>query len=101
MDDCVRGGQDASPVGTSAAASTEGLKRGQSYSDPTPYKRLRRRGDEKKIQEWFEKNFFPPLPNTNHTPKTQLLFTGSGSSLECVLVWCVEAGGKKSSCFMI
>lgn len=56
MDECGRPAEgrtrDTSPLSpTSAAASTEGLKRQQSRSDLT--ERLRRKGD-KKIHEWLK-----------------------------------------------
>lgn len=71
MDDWVRGGQDASPVRTSAAAPTERLKTQQSYSDPTLQAFEKKGGVKKKktnIHERFEENFFPLLPNTKHPP---------------------------------
>lgn len=67
------------PVRTSAAASTEVLKKRQSYLDPTLCKK--KWGLKKKIKnihEWFEQNFLPVAKHKTsfyHTPKTQLLFT--------------------------
>lgn len=82
MDDWVRGGQDASPVRTTAATSTEGLKRRQTYSGPILRKRFRRREDKKISMSGLKRIFFfflPPVAthkiSSYNTPKTQLLFT--------------------------
>lgn len=110
MDECGRlvegRTRDTSPLSpTSAAASTEGLKRQQSRSDLTVCERFIR-GMKKNIHEWLKTICLSP--NTKRPPITlqskELLlmttalkwFYWSGVCAEWLWqVWCVEAGEKK------
>lgn len=82
MDECGRlvegRTRDRSPLSpTSTAASTEGLKRQQSRSDPTVCERLRRKGDKK--YPWVVENHFSFRRQTQNTPvalqRKELLLT--------------------------